>query len=101
MSNKSTVFVVQDPDGKEIMLAKRYGTFRVILTGKETTSQAITKLQEALVDFTPSDYLLPIGKSINMGLAVHMAIIACKGKPVNVLVWRRQQYDYTVETIQL
>lgn len=92
------VFVVQDPDGKEIALARPFGTFHVILTGKENTHEAELKLQKALRDFKSTDYLLPIGKSINMGLAIHYAIKACAG-PVNVLIWRREQYDYTVEVV--
>lgn len=107
MNKFPTVFVVQDPDGKEIMLAKKYGTFSVILTGKESTEQAQFKLKRALLDFKPTDFLLPIGKSLNMGMAIHYAWEALRSNKfyacsnLNVLIWRREEYDYSVESITL
>ena len=102
-----TVFVVQDPDGKEITLAAKYGKLHVILTGKESTDVALNKLHRVLSEMKPGDYLLPIGKSINMGIAIHFAWhylkinSLCNPVDLNILVWRREQYEYTVETINL
>ena len=102
------VYIVTDPDGKDLSTARKYGTFRVILTGKETTEQAIEKLDKALENFKLGDYLLPIGKSINMGLAIHFAwghldfnTPQETSLDLNVLIWRRQQQDYTVESIAI
>ena len=109
ISNSPIVYVVQDPDGKEITLAKPFGKFYVILTGKETVQQAVYKLHKALVDFTDKDYLLPIGKSVNMGIAIHFAWEALKQKDkqepfvilptLKLLIWQREQYAYIVEEI--
>lgn len=101
MLNKdSTVFVVQDPDGKEITDAKSFGTIKVILTGRESTSQAIALLKDALKDFKPWDYLLLVGRSINMGIAVHLASVQTGGL-LNILVWHREHWAYTKETIDI
>lgn len=105
---KSRVFVVQDPDGKEIIEARQYGELHVILTGKEDTQTAMRKLRRALDNFQPQDFLLPIGKSINMGMAMIVAQRALEIgalEPKNVvlkcLIWRREAYSYTIENITI
>ena len=97
---ESKVYVVQDPEGKEITDAKSYGTIRVILTGKERSSQAISLLTQTLKHFQPHDYLLLVGKSINMGLAMHLALRQTGGV-LNLLVCHREHWAYTKETINL
>jgi hypothetical protein len=94
------VYVVQDPEGKEIADARSFGTIRVILTGRESTSQAITVLQSTLKDFQEQDFLLLVGRSINMGLAVHLALTQTGGV-LNLLVWHREHWAYTKETINI
>jgi hypothetical protein len=97
---ESKVYVVQDPEGKEITDAKSYGTIRVILTGKEHTSQAIILLTQTLKHFKPHDYLLLVGRSINMGIAMHLALRQTGGV-LNLLVWHREHWAYTKETINI
>ena len=102
------VYIVTDPDGKDLSTARKFGKFHVILTGRESTQEALDKLYGGLFKFRSCDYLLPIGKSINMGLAIHMAWCSLDDntpemEPVdlNILVWRRQQQDYTVEKVTI
>lgn len=109
MSNqKSRVFVVQDPDGKEIIEARQHGELHVILTGKEDTKTAMRKLHRALDDFQPQDFLLPVGKSINMGMAMIVAhraleleVPSDKDVVLKCLVWRREAYNYIIENITI
>lgn len=94
------VYVVQDPEGKEITDAREFGNIRVILTGRESTAQAIALLRSALKSFKPTDYLLLVGRSINMGLATHLALCQTGGV-LNLLVWQREHWAYKVETINI
>lgn len=98
--NDSVVYVVTDPGGKEISLARDFGKLHVILTGKEDRLTVMDKLNDALSKMRPQDYLLPIGSPINMGIAFHFAFIYCDGS-VQVLSWDRQAYKYNEETITI
>lgn len=100
------VYIVTEPDGKDLSTARKFGKFHVILKGNETTEQAIEKLYGNLFKFRACDYLLPIGKSINMGIAIHLAWCHLDDNTpeqvpieLNILVWRKQQQDYTVEKV--
>lgn len=96
---ESIVWIVQDPCGKDITPARSYGELRVMLTGKESTFQAIHKLEAFLKDIQPQDYLLQIGLPINVGLATHFALLFTGGS-INLLVWDRVRYTYNVEPIK-
>lgn len=101
MSNtSSTVYVVQDPEGKDITDARQYGSIRVILTGRESTEEAIDLLSNTFKKIKPTDYLMLVGKSVNMGIAVHLALLQTGGV-LNLLVWHREHWAYTKETINL
>ena|SRR5438105_10414354 len=98
MNNREhTVFVVQNPDGKEILPAGKFGRLHVILTGKEHPTMAFRKLREHMIAFKDTDFLLPIGSPLNIGLAMRVAFE--KSSTINVLVWDRQSYNYNVERI--
>lgn len=100
MNSVPIVYVVQDPAGKEILPASRFGKLQVILTGKEKTSLAVDKLAETLKNFKPDDYLLPIGSPVNVGVATHIAMLV-NGGDIKMLLWDRENYAYNVEHITL
>lgn len=96
--NDSIVYVVQDPDGKEILPARKHGKLRVILNGRENSAEAVRELTKVLMNIRPQDLLLQIGSPRNIGIATHLALLYNHGK-LNTLLWQRWDYDYTVETI--
>lgn len=95
-----TVYVVQDPQGKEISVAREFGPLKVLLKGTETAPAAIEKLVRILQNIEPGDFILQIGHPINIGLATHFALLFSGGN-LNVLVWRRESYRYIIEEIRL
>jgi len=95
---KNTVYVVMDSPGKNLLPAREYGNLHVMLTGKENNQQAIVKLEHALRDIRPDDYLLLIGNPVFIALASHIAFTLCDGR-VNLLVWDRESYSYNCEKI--
>lgn len=96
----NTVFVVQSPDGKEIASAKEYGDLEVILSGKEDPQVALRRLHKHLRFFQPNDFLLLLGSPLNMAMAFNLACLFAGGK-VNVLVWEREKYKYSIEHIAI
>lgn len=92
------IYVVQDPDGKEIAVAREYGQLCVMLNGRETTGLAIEKLTSHLQSITRDDFLLQIGSPLNIGIATHLALLFNEGE-LNLLVWHRQTYKYNIEHI--
>lgn len=94
------VYIIQDPNGKDISDARAFGKLRVLLTGHETIREAAAVLRDKLVGFTEHDYLLLVGSAINMGLAAHIALAITKGK-VNFLVWNKENWSYKVESINI
>lgn len=94
------VFVVQNPDGKEINSATVHGELRVILTGRETLECAMEKLCKHLKHITPNDFLLLIGSPVSVGLAMHLALTFNEGK-LKLLIWDREQYRYNIKEINI
>lgn len=95
-----TVYIVQNPQGKEIEPARKFGTFKVILTGHEHPDLAITKLAMALRAMRSDDYLLQIGTVFNIGLATHLALVFTDSS-LQVLVWQPETYTYKIQYINL
>lgn len=95
-----TVYVVQDPNGKDISDARDFGKLKLLLTGHETIREAAAVLRDKLSNFTEQDYLLMIGSAINMGLAAHIALSATNGK-ANFLVWSKESWSYKVESVNI
>lgn len=95
--NRPTVWVVQDPHHKEILQAQEHGKLFVMLTNNENIGQAQQKLERLLEDMTSTDFILPIGNVVNIGLAMHIALRNLGA--INLLVWNRQTYTYQIERI--
>lgn len=95
-----TVYIVQDPNGKDISDARDFGKLKVLLTGHETIREAAVALRDKLKFFTDQDYLLMVGSAINMGLAAHCALAANSGK-ANFLVWNKESWSYKVESVNI
>ena len=92
------VYIVQDSPGKNLLPAKEFGELFILLTGNETTTQAIEKLKTKLNLFGPNDCLLLIGNPLYIGIATHIALQ--KSPQLNVLLWDRDHYRYNKETIK-
>src|ERR1700753_4070333 len=94
-----TVYVVQEPDGKNILPAREYGKIHVILSGKEPIGQVPELLHRSLRKYTPDDYLLLVGNPRNIALAFHVALQY--SNEVNLLAWQAHSYDYRVEKLNV
>lgn len=94
------VYIIQDPNGKDISDARAFGKLKILLSGHETIREAAVVLRDKLSGFTGQDYLLLVGSAINMGLAAHIAFTVAKGK-VNFLVWNKENWAYKVESVDI
>ena len=98
------VFVVQDPAGKNITSATRFGN--LIQLRKTTDSvhlnvdNVIQEIANSLYDAATDDYLLPIGDPAAIIIAA--VILAMKNDGiVNVLKWDNQSMCYYPVRIQV
>lgn len=96
--SKSTVYVIQNPESKDISEAKSFGNIRVILSGKESLQEAVVILRQALINFKETDYIVLVGKSVIMGIATHFALEATGGI-VQFLVWQWETQSYKIQHI--
>jgi hypothetical protein len=98
--NKSKVYVVMDPRGKNLLPAKEFGELQIMLTGRESNKDAWGKLMHDLGDMQSEDYLLLIGNPVFIGMATHLAISYFMDRDlgqVNFLVWNPKKYEYRIE----
>jgi hypothetical protein len=95
----SRVFVVQDPQQRNIIPARDFGEIEVILRGEEPIDVAIERLEAALLKITVNDYLLPIGNPVFIGVAFYFALLNLH--KLHVLVWDRVHFKYNVELVEL
>lgn len=99
----STVFVVQEVPGRNVLSAEAYGRLEVCLQNQQiilSAEMAINALKEKLSNFTKDDYLLAIGDPVAIGLATAIAAKASGGK-VKFLKWDRHLTRYYVVQTQL
>lgn len=94
------VYVVQDPEGKNILAAKKFGKLEALLPPGQITlspGPSILKLRQKLQKFCDDDYLLLIGDPIAIALAAMIAGANNTGR-VKFLKWDKQERQYyTVE----
>jgi hypothetical protein len=92
----TTVYIVQDSPGKNLLPAKKFGDLKILLTGSDIRRgpEFISKkLKIQLKDIRPQDSVLLIGDPIAIGLAMHIALHNTHGI-VKVLRWDRRSYEY-------
>jgi hypothetical protein len=92
----ATVFVVQDPIGKNILAAQGYGQLEMLLPAGQITlspGPSVFKLRKKLQHYCDDDYLLLIGDPIAIALAAMVAASMNQGK-VNFLKWDKQERRY-------
>ena len=80
-----------------------YGELVVIFkNGKAalTPEPSIVKLRQALKDYGPDDYLLPVGSPTLIGWATAIAADSNRGQ-VKMLVWDREAREYVVSEARL
>jgi hypothetical protein len=91
------VYVIQEQTGKNILSAKKFGDFKILLPpGLQVTfsaGQVANKLYTDLSNFNDADYLLLIGDPIAIGIAMGVAFQWNNGK-VKVLKWDKQEHVY-------
>ena len=98
-----TVFVVQDPQDKNILPARDHGTLLVMLQHSDIakgTEHCIERMAKLLQDMQQGDFILPIGDPVLIGIAFHMAFTLLEGR-VKVLRWNREKYTYNPETLRI
>ena len=93
--NRSTVFVVQVDNTKDLSDAKRYGALRAVF-GKPRkpydTHKMVARARRVLGDWKSGDYLLMIGDPTLC--AVCMTLVTEVQDVVNVLSWDRDSFEY-------
>lgn len=100
------VFVVQEVKGKDISSASRFGDLVVLMRGKydrqiigDTTS-VTRSMQKDLEDYKNTDYILPIGDPVGIGIAVALAAANNNGQ-VSMLKWDKRDGQYNPVVFKL
>ena len=91
-----TVYVVQEVPKFNVLPARKYGELELMLPPGQITLSAgptVNRLKHKLRNFTDMDYLLLIGDTLAIGLAVAIASNANRGK-ARLLKWDRQEKQY-------
>ena len=99
------VYIVQEPEGKNITSAAKYGEKIIVLLhpGMQigfSAGQATNVLDRKLSDFCDDDYLLLLGDPVAIGIAVAVASKWNNGR-VKMLKWDRQEAMYYPIAINL
>jgi hypothetical protein len=92
----STVYVVQEVHGRNILPAASYGTLEVLLPAGQVVlspGPAVNKLRRKLKKFGSGDFLLLIGDPVAIGMAAMVAAEMNSGQ-VTFLKWDRQERAY-------
>lgn len=84
--------------------AKSYGELISLLEWTEprrySWKELIPIMRGRIADFSDDDYILPVGHTIAIGLAIALAAEANLGK-VRVLDWDRKYHEYAVISLDL
>jgi len=98
------VYITQEQKGKNLLPARSFGSFKVMLPeGMQigfSGGQVAAKLKLELSEYNDDDYLLLIGDPIIIGIAVAVAGFWNNGK-VKLLKWDRQEKVYYPVEIKL
>lgn len=92
----SRVFVVQDPQEKNILPAQAYGELKILLPAGNVVfsiAPTIAVLRQGMRGITSDDFILAIGDPIAIGIASAIACENCGGL-VKFLKWDRQERLY-------
>lgn len=93
------VYIIEDVHGKNFLPAKEFGDLRVILTGKEILHHAQHKIYAAVESMAPDDYILLVGSPLHIAITSFRALTRLKR--VNFLVWRREEYRYEHQIVEV
>jgi hypothetical protein len=100
----STVYVIQESPGKNIVGASDYGSIYVMLPKDSQvmfeSDSFIKEISEKMKDFSNDDYLLLIGDPTAIGIACSIAA-KYNDQEYNVLKWDRQEKKYFAIHINL
>lgn len=97
-----TVYIVQDSPGKNLLPAKKFGKFQVLLSLrdlKQSPDIILQKLGDRLIDIKENDYVLLIGDPLAIGLT--MIVVLDLVNKINVLKWDRRSYKYDVVEVEV
>ena len=95
-----TVYVVQEVSGRNIVSARQYGDFEVLLPSNTnimlSAAPSVRRMKKILQDYKDEDYLLLIGDPAAIGVACSIAALYNRGR-YKILKWDRQavQMDKT------
>jgi hypothetical protein len=98
------VYVIQDPDGKNILSASDFGEIVILLPADRQVTfspgPTIFELRQKLAYFTDQDFLLFIGDPAAIAMA--SAIVTDQnGGRFKILKWDRQEHRYYPIQIEL
>jgi hypothetical protein len=100
----STVYVVQEQPGKNLLPAEKYGRIITLLPSGMQVSfsagQAVRQIDVKLSNFCDKDYLVLIGDPVCIGVAVALACKWNQGR-AKLLKWDRQSNNYYPVSINL
>lgn len=91
-----TVFVVQDSPGKNLQPAMKFGKLKVLCpTGDRpfAIEYDVRRIYDGLMNYTPNDFILPIGDPVLIGVAVALAAERARGS-IQILKYDRQERMY-------
>jgi|TARA_A100001391_G_scaffold166423_1_gene126519 hypothetical protein len=93
----SSVYVVQEVPGRNILGARSYGDLKVLLPPNTnivlSPAPTVRRIKEGLKDFSSEDYLLLMGDPAVIGLACAIASQINVGR-YSILKWDRIEKDY-------
>ena len=90
----STVYVIQEVPGRNILSAEKYGTLKPLLSaGTQVVLSSQPTIKKLLQDFNSDDYLLLMGDPAIIGIACAIASDINQGR-YKVLKWDNQEKRY-------
>ena len=97
----STVYVIQEVPGRNILSAEKYGTLKPLLSAGTqvvlSSQPTIKKLKKSLQDFNNDDYLLLMGDPAIIGIACSIASDINQGKYKVLKLDNQEKRYYSVE----
>ena len=96
-ADESTVYVVQEVTGRNILSAEKYGKLELLLPeGSQvvlSSAPTVRRLKSKLKDFSDADYLLLMGDPSAIGVACAIASANNRGR-FKCLKWDKREFKY-------
>jgi hypothetical protein len=97
------VYIVQEPGDKNILPAREFGEFKVLLLNtdiRQGTEHCLNVLAGKLLDVSCNDCILPIGDPFYIGIATAIALHYSQDG-INILRYSRENITYNKEFVNI